>query len=265
LVLVHRLVQVIARAQLTPDAAGQWKQASAALVEAAVPADPQLPAAWPVYAAMLPHALAVLDLTSDGMWKIALYLGHSGNYAAAQDLFQRIADAHAEDDDYGPEHIRERVLGPEHPDTLTIRHELTRSAGQAGAAARARDQFAALLPTMEQVEGPEHPHILTARYNLAFWTGEAGDAARARDQFAALLPIRERVQGPEHPHILNTRHELARWTGEAGDAAGARDQFAVLLPIMERVRGSEHPHTLITRTNLTYWTGKTTDSAHDAN
>ena len=75
LVLVHRLVQAITRAQLPAEAAGQWEQAAAALVEAAVPADPQLPAAWPVCAVLLPHARAVLDLTSDGMWQIARYLG----------------------------------------------------------------------------------------------------------------------------------------------------------------------------------------------
>ena len=48
LVLVHRLVRAITRAQLTADLAAQWEQAAAALVEAAVPADPELPAAWPV-------------------------------------------------------------------------------------------------------------------------------------------------------------------------------------------------------------------------
>ena len=71
LVLVHRLVQAITRAQLTAEAAGQWEQAAAALVEAAVPADAELPAAWPVCAVLLPHARAVLDLTSSGMWRIA--------------------------------------------------------------------------------------------------------------------------------------------------------------------------------------------------
>ena len=94
LVLVHRLVQAITRAQLPAEAAGQWEQAAAALVEAAVPADPQLPAAWPVCAVLLPHARAVLDLTSGGMWQIAQYLGYSGSYPAARDLFRLIADAH---------------------------------------------------------------------------------------------------------------------------------------------------------------------------
>ena len=101
--------------------------------------------------------------------------------------------------------MRERVLGPEHPDTLAARANLARWTGQAGDAAAARDQYAALLPVRERVLGPEHPDTLTARANLARWTGQAGDAAAARDQFAALLPVRERVLGPEHPDTLTAR------------------------------------------------------------
>ena len=96
LVLVHRLVQAITRAQLPADEAARWEQAAAALVEAAVPDDPRLPPAWPVCAVLLPHARAALDPTSGGMWRIARYLSHSGSYAAARDLFridrQRLRD-----------------------------------------------------------------------------------------------------------------------------------------------------------------------------
>jgi hypothetical protein len=45
LVLVHRLVQAITRAQLSAKAADQWGQTAAALVDAAIPANPRLPAA----------------------------------------------------------------------------------------------------------------------------------------------------------------------------------------------------------------------------
>ena len=167
LVLVHRLVQAVTRAQLPEQAASQWEQAAAALVQAAVPAGPQLPATWPAYAVLLPHARAVLDLTSGGMWRIALYLGFSGSYPAARDLSGLIADAYTEADAYGPEHS----------DTLTARHQIAYWAGYAGDAAEARDQFAALLPIEERVLGPEHPDTLTARRNLAYWTGEAPDAS----------------------------------------------------------------------------------------
>src|SRR5262249_1400362 len=80
LVAVHRVGQHVPLAQLLAEVAGQWKQAAAALVEAAVPADPDQPAAWPACAVLLPHARAALGLTSDGMRQIARYLGHSGSY-----------------------------------------------------------------------------------------------------------------------------------------------------------------------------------------
>jgi hypothetical protein len=253
-VSVHRLVQAVTAGQMPAELARQWRQAAAALIEAAIPGDPQLPATWPTYAMLVPHVRAVLDLTSGGMWQIARYLGFSGSFPAARDLSRQIADAYAEDEAYGPEH----------PETLAACRDLAGWTGRAGDAAGARDQFAAMLPIIERVLRPEDPETLVTRHELAVWTGEAGDAAGARDQLAALLPVRERVQGPEHPDTLATRHNLARWTGEAGDAAGARDQYAALLPVRERVLGPEHPATLTTRHNLAHWTGQAGDAAPDA-
>lgn len=125
LVQVHRLVQAVTRAQLTADQAGQWKEAAAALIEAAVPADGKLPSAWRPCALLLPHARAVLELTSDGIGQVARALGDSGSYAAARDLFAVIADAHRDSADYGPGH----------PETLIARGNLaywTRQAADAG-------------------------------------------------------------------------------------------------------------------------------------
>jgi hypothetical protein len=291
---VHRLVQAVTADQMPEQLREAWRQATAAVIEAAIPDDALLPEAWSACAVLLPHVRAALDLTSDGMWEIARYLGHSGSYPAARDLVRLIADAHREDNAYGAEHprtlvarhnfahwtgmagdpaaardlfaallpIRERVSGPEHPDTLSDRFELARWTGEAGDAAAARDQLAALLHVREQVvSDPEHPATLAVRANLANFTGEAGDAAGARDQFAALLPVRERVSGAEHPATLADRSDLARWTGHAGDAAGARDQYAALLPVRERVLGLEHPDTLTARSRFAYFTGQAGDAA----
>ncbi len=292
-VLVHRLVQAMARAQLAADAADQWARAAATLVEAAIPDDTSLPARWSTCAALLPHARAVLRPTSDGMARVANYLGASGSYAAARDLFQVVADARMAHDGYGPWHpgtlaarqnlaywtgkagdaaaardqyaalapVCERILGPEAPTSLAARYGLARWSGTAGNAAGARDQFAALLPVRERVSGPEHPDTLNVRHSLAYWIGEAGDAAAARDQFTALQPVRERILGPEHRDGLITRGNLARYTGKAGDAAAARDQYAALLPVRERVLGAEHPDTLAARHSLAYWTGEAGDAA----
>ena len=248
-VTVHRLVQAVTADQMPDELRDAWRQAAAAVVEAALPDDARQPGTWPVFAALLPHAQAALTADSNAMTRIASYLGYSGSYVAARELSQGMLDA------------RVRVLGPEHPDTLTARAHLARWTGKAGHAAAARDQYATLVSVRERVLGPEHPDTLTTRHNLANLTGKAGDAAAARDQYAALLPIDERVLGPEHPDTLATRHSLARWTRQAGDAAAARDQFAALLAIRERVLGPEHRDTLTTRGNLARCTGQAGDAA----
>jgi hypothetical protein len=288
-VSVHRLVQAVTSDQMPAELANAWRQAAAAIIEAAIPPDPQQPANWSVFDAILPHAEVALPAASVGMARIAEYLGVSGNYAAARDLWRTVSEL--KERVHGPEHldtltartnlarltgqagdpvgardqlaallpVRERVSGLEDTDTLTTRAILANFTGQAGDAAGARDQYAALVPVIERAHGPEHPETLTARANLAYWTGEAGDPVRARDQFAELLPIRERVLGPEHPDTVTARTNLAYWTGESGDAAGARDQYAVLLPIRERLLGPEHPETLTIRSNLARWTGQAGD------
>jgi hypothetical protein len=290
-VSVHRLVQAVTADQMPGQLREAWRQAAAAVIEAALPPDPRRPATWRTFAALLPHAQAALPPDSRRMARIASYLGHSGGYAAARVFSQAMlqertrllgpedrgtllarghvagwtgmaGDAAGARDQYAvllP--IDERALGPEDPHTLATRGHLARWTGEAGDAAGARDQLAALLPIDERALGPEHPETLSTRGNLARWTGEAGDAAGARDQYAALLPIQERALGPEHPETLSTRGNLARWTGEAGDAAGARDQCAALLPIRERVLGPEHPHTQAARAYLARWTGEAGDAA----
>ena len=248
-VSVHRLVQAVTADQMPADLADAWRQAAAALIETAIPDDTTLPQTWPVCAQLLPHAQAALADDSAGMARIANYLGRSGSYAPARDLQQKVVEA------------RERVLGPEHSQTLEARGNLAAWTGLAGDAAAARDLLAALLPVCERVLGPEQPYTLIVRAGLAHWTGVAGYPVAARDQYAALLPVHERVLGPEHPDTLDTRSSLGNWTGQAGDPAAARDLLARLLPVLERVSGPEHPETLTARANLAYWTGQAGDPA----
>jgi Tetratricopeptide repeat len=70
--------------------------------------------------------------------------------------------------------IQERVLGPEHPDTLTTRHRLALWTGKAGNPAEARDQYTALLPIRERVLGPEHPATLATRQTSPPGPGRGG-------------------------------------------------------------------------------------------
>ena len=180
-VSVHRLVQAVTADQMPAELARDWHQAAAALIEAAIPADTGPPATWPECAALLPHAQAALADDSDGMARIANYLGRSGSYAAARDLLHRAVKA------------REQVLGPEHPDTLTARHELARWTGAAGDPAAARDLFAALLPVREQVwpRAPAHPGH--PRQPRPLDRGGGGPGRRPRPVRRAATRVHDRV------------------------------------------------------------------------
>src|SRR5262249_18947784 len=135
---VHRLVQAATVDQMPAELAEAWRQAIAVVIEAAIPDDEAQPDVWPAFAAPLPHAQAALPADSDGMERIAAYLGHIGSYGAARDRYREVVEARA------------RVLGPEDPDTLTARADLAFWTGLAGDPAGARDQAAALLPIRER-------------------------------------------------------------------------------------------------------------------
>ncbi|WP_198169417.1 tetratricopeptide repeat protein [Herbidospora daliensis] len=206
-VSVHRLVQAVTRNDLPEHERHDIHAQAADLLTAELPEDPDVIGSWPAYRRLLAHARAVLPPRSEAMYQVIAYLDASGGYATAKTLQHQRYQAQL------------NHHGPEHPNTLTARANLARWSGQAGDAAGARDQFAALLPVRERVSGAEHPDTLTARHELALWSGWAGDAAGARDQYAALLPIRERVSGAEHPATLTARANLAYWARRCGETS----------------------------------------------
>jgi len=260
-VLVHRLVQAVTLSRLPAGEGIWWRHLAVALMENALPADPELPENWPVFADLLPHlkfpdAMTWLSPTppievapTDALHLVAEYLGQSGSYATARDQFAGLVA------------MLDAVGDPDDPQTLAARQGHAYWTGQAGDAAAARDAFADLLPDRERVLGPDDPDTLVTRHELARWTGEAGDSATARDLLAELLPVRERVSGAEDPDTLTARGNLAGWTGRAGDHAAARDMFAELQAVTGRVLGTRHRHHLMTLANLAGWAGRAGDPA----
>ena len=147
----------------------------------------------------------------------------------------------------------ERVLGPDHPRTLTARGDLAASywsawsAGRTGKAIAILEQVAA---DTERVLGPDHPDTFTARANVAGSyqsAGRTGEAIAILEQVAADT---ERVLGPDHPDTLTARNNLASsyWSaGRTGEAIAIQERVAA---DRERVLGPDHPDTLTARANL---------------
>ena len=91
-VSVHRLVQAVTADQMHAELARAWQQAAAAVIEAAIPQDPQQPANWPVFRAILPHAEAALPADSVGMVRIAEYLGASAKARGIATSYRNYCD-----------------------------------------------------------------------------------------------------------------------------------------------------------------------------
>lgn len=154
-----------------------------------------------------------------------------------------------------------RMLGPDHPETMTVRNHLARWQAGSGDLAGGVTAFEDLLEDRLRVLGADHPDTLTTRGNLARWQGEAGHPAAAAAATERLLADLLRVLGPDHSDTLAAFGNLARWCGEAGDPAGALAASQRLLADRLRMHGPDHPDTLITRGNLARWRGETGDPA----
>jgi len=145
----------------------------------------------------------------------------------------------------------ERVLGTDHPDTLTSRNHLANAYQEAGRAAEAIPLLERTLADRERVLGADHPDTLRTRNDLALGYKDAGRAAEAIPLLERTLADRERVLGADHPDTLRTRSNLALAVYQsAGRMAAAIPLLERALADSERVLGADHPDTLRTRSNL---------------
>ena len=291
---MHRLVQAVTRTPDPDDPHRDSQQIDAARHQAtrqlvgALP-EPQDPADWPAWRALLPHidvlaSHAPSDTdTQDTVYLLneaGLFLHGQGQPGRAAGYLQRaladcvwvlgadhpdtltsrnnLARAWRHAGDLGraiPLYEqtladRLRVLGPDHPDTLTSRNNLARAWQDAGDLGRAIPLYEQTLTDSEQVLGADHPQTLTSRNNLAGAYYSSGDLGRAIPLWEQTLADRLRVLGPDHPDTLGSRNNLAGAWQDAGDLGRAIPLYEQILTDSEQVLGADHPDTLGSRNNL---------------
>ncbi|OLT24907.1 hypothetical protein BJF83_23545 [Nocardiopsis sp. CNR-923] len=139
------------------------------------------------------------------LFRAGTSLGGSGQVKAAVGYWQEMARTAG------------HRLGPDHPHTLTTRHNLARWRGETGDPAGAANAFEHLLTDTLRILGPDHPHTLTTRRNLADWTYESGDTAKAVEVLSTLADDQERVLGPDHLDTQASKQVLRLWRDELSD------------------------------------------------
>jgi tetratricopeptide (TPR) repeat protein len=113
---------------------------------------------------------------------------------------------------------RERLLGPDHPDTMRSRNNLARAYREAGRITDAIPLVQQTLAARERLLGPDHASTLASRNNLASAYWAAGRLAEAIPLFESTLAACKRLLGPDDPRTVATRGNLALVRKEAGRA-----------------------------------------------
>jgi tetratricopeptide (TPR) repeat protein len=106
-------------------------------------------------------------------------LRNQGELAAARPLFERGLA------------IREKALGPEHPDIAASLDSLALLLQDQGDLAAARPLLERALATCEKALGPDHLNTASSLNNLAGVLREQGDLAAVRPLLERALGIRE--------------------------------------------------------------------------
>jgi Flp pilus assembly protein TadD len=187
------------------------------------------------------HLSATRLVTEDdatlGIW-IARHDYERGEYSGARQLYEQVLEARA------------RLLGKEHPDTLTAMNNLAGTLEAQGDLAGARKLQEQVLEACARLLGQEHPNALTAMNNLAGTLCARGDLAGARQLYEQVLEAWARLLGREHPDTLTAMNNLTQTLKAQGDLAGARKLQEQVLEARARLLGKVHPDTLTAMNNL---------------
>jgi tetratricopeptide (TPR) repeat protein/DNA-binding XRE family transcriptional regulator len=146
--------------------------------------------------------------------------------------------------------IRERVLGPEHPDTASSLDWLATILWDRSELETARALRERALSIKERTLGPDHLDTAVSLVSLGISLQARGELAAARSHFERALEIRERALGPGHPLTAAVMGNLAVLLRDQGEMQKARTLMERALSIrMERL-GLEHVDTATSLNDL---------------
>jgi CHAT domain-containing protein/Tfp pilus assembly protein PilF len=165
-------------------------------------------------------------------------LFNAGNFEEARPLAERMLE------------IREKALGPEHPDVAQSVNTLGRFYYYQGDYDKAEPLYQRALAIREKVLGPEHPDVAVSLNNLALLYSDRGDYATAELFYGRALSVGQKALGYEHPDVAVFLTGFAKLYYERGEYGKAEPHFKRALTIWEKAFGAEHPYVTLALNNL---------------
>jgi hypothetical protein len=206
----HRAVRVhalTARAvrETVPD--DQQSALAMAAAEALLELWPEIDQPHPDLAAALrANTDALADHTGDLLWHPD---GHPVLYRAGNSLLDAGLAASATVYWQNMTTKSERLLGGDHPDTLTARAHLAASYYQAGRTGEAIAIEERVVADFERLLEAEHPDTLTVRANLAASYHQAERTGEAIELLERVVADSEQLLGDDHPDTLTAHTALS--------------------------------------------------------
>jgi tetratricopeptide (TPR) repeat protein len=244
---VHRLLQRVVRADQS-EASDRGAHDAATALSTAFPIDADTPSAWPLCADLAPHLISLAHAFPDTInadWglvsalnRLMSFLRESGALDLAMSVGARSVD------------LAERLLGADHPSTISARASLASAYYPAGRLREAIGLQERVLADSERVLGPDHLSTLTARGSLALSYNTVGRTGEAIELQERVLADRARVLGDQHPQTIIVRNNLALSYKAAGRIREAIELHQRALADSEQVLGDEDPDTIAVRGNL---------------
>jgi tetratricopeptide (TPR) repeat protein len=171
----------------------------------------------------------IIDLTLIGLNESKL-----GDLTRARRILQEALD------------LAQKILGPEHPGTLSAKSNLATILEAQGELLQAQESYEEVLEAEIRVLSPMHPSKLVTKGNLARLLKVQGELLQAREIYEEILEAEVRVRGSEHSETLTTKTNLAGVLKAQGELSQAREIYEAVLEAEIRVLGPEHPTTLNT-------------------
>jgi tetratricopeptide (TPR) repeat protein/transcriptional regulator with XRE-family HTH domain len=236
---MHRLVQAVLLDTMTEAERQTWTRR---VIEALDSVFPEVLLAteydaWMQGERLLSHALLCLQQagTADRSlalaslaYKVAQYLRQHGKYTEAESFYLRAL------------HIREQILGPDHPDVARVLNYLAVLYWSQGKYAEAEPLHQRALHIREHALGPMHLDVASSLHNLALLYWSQGKYAEAESLYLRASPIFKQALGESHPIVAQALNNLALLYRDQGKYAEAEPLYQQTLYIQEQTLGPDH-------------------------
>ncbi|GFR47385.1 hypothetical protein Agub_g9100 [Astrephomene gubernaculifera] len=146
--------------------------------------------------------------------------------------------------------LRTKVLGAEHPDTISSISNLASCIYSQGKYSEAEPMYKQALELHTKVLGAEHPSTITSLNNLARCIDSQGKYSEAEPMYQRALELRTKVLGADHPSTSISINGLANCIYRQGKYSEAEPMYQQALELHTKVLGAEHPSTITSLNNL---------------